>query len=127
MNRQTIITGIVLIVFSIIFGAFGAHALKELVSDEKLISFETGVRYQMYHGIAFMIIGILEGHYSVSKWGKRILLTGVLLFSVSIYLLSLQETISIQLTFLGPFTPVGGVLMIAGWVILLKNLLGQKT
>lgn len=126
MNKQSIIIGAFLVVISIVLGAFGAHALKQHLSPEKLISFETGVRYQMYHGLAFILIGIIEGKYLVSIWSRRALFVGVMLFSGSIYILSLQELIGIELKFLGPITPIGGLLMILGWGLMIKNLLDHK-
>lgn len=127
MNRKIVIAGIVLIVVAIILGAFGAHALKDLLLEAKLKSFETGVRYEMYHGLALLVLGLNADHFSFSlKLATTLILAGVLLFSVSIYFLSLQEPLQMSFKFLGPITPLGGVLMITGWTVLLVQLLKEK-
>lgn len=126
MNRTITFTGILLILIAIILGAFGAHALKESISMEKLVSYETGVRYQFYHGISLLIIGLNTDKFKFSLvWAYRIILIGVVLFSGSIYLLALQNLIG-SMKFLGPVTPLGGSLMIVGWVLILVGLLKTK-
>lgn len=116
MNRTIALTGTILLLISIVLGAFGAHALKELVKEEQLISFETGVRYQMIHGLALLVLGLNASRHSFQlKSIFRLLLIGVILFSVSIYFLSLQDVLEVKLKFLGPITPLGGLLMIVGW------------
>jgi uncharacterized membrane protein YgdD (TMEM256/DUF423 family) len=123
MNNKTVITGAILCVIGIVLGAFGAHALKSLISVERLQSFETGVRYQMYAGFAFLILGINTDRFQFSlKWIVRLLLIGIILFSGSIYGLALQEVFSVSLKFLGPITPLGGLLQIIGWLLLLYKL-----
>ncbi len=127
MNKRIVIVGIVLIVSAIILGAFGAHALKEILSETKLKSFETGVRYQMYHGLAFLILGLNEKSFSFSmKYIHIFLLMGVVFFSGSIYGLSMQELLGVSLKALGPITPLGGLMMIIGWVLLLVRIIKQK-
>ena len=127
MNKKIVISGILLIVVSIILGAFGAHALKEVLSEAKLRSFETGVRYQTYHGLALLVIGLNANQFKSSiVIVFRMLLIGVLLFSCSIYFLAIQESLGIELKFLGPVTPIGGLLMIIGWVIFLIQIIKEK-
>ena len=108
---------------AVIIGAFGAHALKELLSSNQLASFETGVRYQMYHGIVLLFIGISFDKIQNTPLISKLFISGTLLFSLSIYLLNLQEVLGTSLSFLGPITPIGGALLIAGWFILLLSLL----
>ena len=123
MNNKTIFVGALLCVIGIVLGAFGAHALKSLISVERLQSFETGVRYQMYTGFALLILGINTDRFQFSlKWIVRLLLIGIILFSGSIYGLALQEVFSVSLKFLGPITPLGGLLQIIGWLLLLYKL-----
>jgi uncharacterized membrane protein YgdD (TMEM256/DUF423 family) len=128
MERKWWIGGVILIVLSIILGAMGAHALKEVykLSPEQLSSFETGVRYQIYHGIAFLAMPLIYSKLQVSGRGVFfLLLFGVILFSGSIYGLTagnICHTESFK-KILGPITPIGGVLMIIGWVICLFQLL----
>ena len=119
MNNKVIRLGILLILVSIILGAFGAHGLKGKVSGERLLSFETGVRYMMYHGLAFLIIGFNFLNFQKLKWPIFFIIQGVLLFSCSIFLLATQEITGIDFSFLGPVTPIGGLFMIIGWIILL--------
>jgi uncharacterized membrane protein YgdD (TMEM256/DUF423 family) len=122
-----VITGVILITISILLGAFGAHGLKSLVSAEKIISFETGVRYQFYHGIGLLIIGLNADKFRFDlKWVHLSILIGVLFFSVSIYFLAIQEVLGVSLKFLGPITPIGGLFMIVGWCILLIKLFRDK-
>ncbi len=109
--------------FSVILGAFGAHALKEVLTDSQLNSFETAVRYQMYHGLALLILGFHAEQLPKFKLLSTLLITGTLLFSGSIYLLNIQEAIGISLSFLGPITPVGGLFLISGWALLLLSLI----
>jgi len=112
----------------VILGAFGAHALKEQLTPDRLASFETGVRYQMYHAIALLVVAILFAHLDqrllrITGWLFSI---GILLFSGSIYLLACRELIGLTTyKWLGPITPIGGTCLIIGWGILffvsLKN------
>lgn len=122
MNKQIAIISVLLIVLGIVLGAFGAHGLKEVVTPEKVASYEVGVRYQIYHGLALLILAL-----NASKMGGSLkvflilILAGVTLFSGSIYLLALNDILSADLSFLGPITPIGGVLMIMGWGVLLRQ------
>jgi len=98
MNRTIVFTGTILLMISIVLGAFGAHALKEVLKEEQLISFETGVRYQMIHGLGLLIIGLnADRHGFKLKAVYRLVLLGVLLFSVSIYFLALQDVLDVKL------------------------------
>ena len=100
----------------IIFGALAAHTLSNFLSPEKITSFQTGVKYQIFNSLFLLIISL-----NINKFNKRIsysfkLITiGILFFSFSIYALSLQEIINKDLSFLGPITPIGGLLIIIGW------------
>jgi uncharacterized membrane protein YgdD (TMEM256/DUF423 family) len=118
----------VFIVLSIVFGALGAHALEKVLSEEKLTSFEVGVKYQMYHGIALLaLIGLNTKLQIELKVCFRFLISGVLLFSGSLYVLSLQGLIGLKLGMVfGPLTPIGGLLMIAGWLVFLVKISKSK-
>lgn len=116
-----------MIVLAIVLGAFGAHGLKEHVTSEKLASFETGVKYQMYHGLALLALGLASNKFSFSLRSVSILLLlGTILFSVSIYFLTIQELLGVSMKFLGPITPIGGSLLIVAWMIFLVKLLRSK-
>ncbi|MCE3076702.1 DUF423 domain-containing protein [Chryseobacterium gwangjuense] len=120
MKTITLVFGAVYGMLSVILGAFGAHALKKILSVERLESFETGVRYQMYAAFFLLIIGyILKFETSSEKWTSILMIAGTFLFSVSIYFLSLQDYLGANLKFLGPITPLGGLLMILSWGMLI--------
>ncbi len=124
MNKKIVLTGAFLLALAIILGAFGAHGLKTIVSAEKVESFETGVRYQFYSAFSLLILGLNAGKFSFSLNPVYILLlTGTFFFSFSIYFLSLQEYWNTSLSFLGPVTPIGGVLMIAAWLVFAVKLM----
>ena len=108
---------------AVILGAFGAHALKEVLQPEQLTSFETGVRYQMFHALVLLMLA-LKGHSFHLKYEKQIVTffgLGILLFSFSIYLLNLQHLLGLQLRWLGPITPIGGTLLIIGWALMFAD------
>ena len=113
MKTITLVFGAVYGLLSVILGAFGAHALKKILSVEKLESFETGIRYQMYAAFFLIIVGyILKFDTSSQKWISILMIAGTMLFSFSIYGLSLQDYLGVNLKFLGPITPLGGLFMI---------------
>lgn len=127
MNKKIVVTGAILILISIVLGAFGAHALKEVLLPAELASFETGVRYQMYHGLALLVIGLNSNVIGFSLKSVYIMiLGGVILFSVSIYGLSLDTLVGMEFKFLGPITPLGGLLLIIGWSVLIVQLIKSK-
>ena len=120
MKNLTLIIGGIYGLLSVILGAFGAHAFKKILSVERLESFETGVRYQIYAAFFLLIVGyILKFETSSEKWISILMIAGAFLFSVSIYFLSFQEYWGINLKFLGPITPLGGLFMIISWGMLI--------
>lgn len=120
MKTITLVVGAVYGLVSVILGAFGAHAFKKILSVERLESFETGVRYQMYAAFFLLIVGyILKFESGTEKWISWLMIFGTLLFSVSIYFLSFQDYWGANLKFLGPITPLGGFLMIISWGMLI--------
>ena len=122
MNNKLISIAALLAFLAVTLGAFGAHTLNELLTTEKLNSFETGVRYQFYHSLALLIIGLNANKLNATALNVKFMLIGIVFFSFSIYLLSLQELIGINLSILGPITPFGGLLLMISWLILIfKN------
>ncbi|TCP25096.1 uncharacterized membrane protein YgdD (TMEM256/DUF423 family) [Tenacibaculum skagerrakense] len=106
---------------SIIFGAFGAHALKKKLTLEQLTSFETGVKYQMYHAIVLLVVGF---NFNQNLRNASLLfIIGTILFSFSIYGLVLSDAFGKKMKLLGPVTPIGGLCLLIGWVLLLINFL----
>lgn len=129
MEKKWIIAGLFLLITGIILGAFGAHALKELIAEERLISYETGVRYQLLNAVAFLIVPFIADRFQLTtKWSFRLLLTGLCFFSCSIYLLAMKDVWSLGsfTKVLGPITPIGGLLMIVGWTLLLLQVIRKK-
>jgi uncharacterized membrane protein YgdD (TMEM256/DUF423 family) len=131
--KTTLIWAALFGLFAVITGAFGAHSLKAMLSPEQLSSFETGVRYQMYHALLLVLIGVLQHSHKhrILLVARNLIISGIFLFSFSIYALNLQEIIGLKLKFLGPVTPLGGLLLITGWLCLLMFALkstqaGQK-
>ncbi|MEM0576030.1 DUF423 domain-containing protein [Flavobacterium polysaccharolyticum] len=124
MSKKVISTAALLGMIAIILGAFGAHALKKVLSTEELVTFETGVRYQMYHALFLLFIGLSS---CLSIKSQKIIyyltLSGVLLFSGSIYLLATNSLTSFDFKKIGFITPIGGVLLISAWVVLLFDFL----
>ncbi len=122
MTQQIIIaTGALFGMLSVIFGAFGAHALKKILSTEQLHSFEVGVKYQMYHAIVLLTIGLNSNTItSATYWCFTL---GVILFSFSIYGLVLSDAKGKKFWFLGPITPIGGLLLVIGWLLLVISVL----
>jgi uncharacterized membrane protein YgdD (TMEM256/DUF423 family) len=126
MNRNITLFAIFFIGSAILLGAFGAHALKSILTVEKLASFETGVRYQMYNGLALLIIGFCAKTISPTKVFVTLNILGTFLFSFSIYLLCLNQFIPIPKLVLVPLTPIGGGLLIVSWLILFVSIWKQK-
>ncbi|MFO7673563.1 MAG: DUF423 domain-containing protein [Lutibacter sp.] len=124
MTQFTLLFASILGGLAVVFGAFGAHALKKILSDEQLKSFETGVKYQMYHAIVLLIIGFnFKLETTSEKYMVYSFMLGVLLFSFSIYGLVISSAKNKKLTFLGPITPLGGLLLIIGWGLLFYSIL----
>ncbi len=120
MKTLTLIIGAFYGMLSIILGAFGAHAFKKILPPEKLESFETGVRYQMYAAFFLLVVGwILKFETKSENWISWLMILGTFFFSFSIYFLSFQQYWGVNLKFLGPITPIGGLLMIISWGMLI--------
>lgn len=127
MKNLTLIIGAVYGLVSVILGAFGAHALKKILSVEKLQSFEIGVKYQMYSALFLLIVGyILKFETPSEKWISILMIAGTFLFSVTIYLLAFSDVAAIPTKIIGPITPLGGLLMIISWAMLIFYFVKNK-
>jgi uncharacterized membrane protein YgdD (TMEM256/DUF423 family) len=105
---------------AIILGAFGAHLLKKKLSIEQLKSFETGVKYQIYHAIVLLVLGFeLKEDAVINKYIFLAFIIGTVLFSFSIYGLVLSSARNKKMRFLGPITPFGGLCLVIGWGLLM--------
>jgi uncharacterized membrane protein YgdD (TMEM256/DUF423 family) len=124
MSQFTLLFASILGGLAVIFGAFGAHALKKLLNEDQLKSFETGVKYQLYHAIVLLVIGFnLSLDTTLEKYMVYSFMIGIILFSFSIYGLVISSTNNKKLKFLGPITPLGGLLLVCGWILLCFSIL----
>jgi uncharacterized membrane protein YgdD (TMEM256/DUF423 family) len=120
MNHTAIIFGAIFGFLAIFLGAFGAHLLQKKLTKEQLQSFETGVKYQMYHAIVLLILGFqLNTEETINGYIIYSLIIGVVLFSFSIYGLVISSANNKKLKFLGPITPLGGLFLALGWGLLI--------
>ncbi len=109
-------------------GAFGAHGLKKILTDQYLATFETAVRYQFYHVFALLAVGLLFGSFpnNYLMWSGRLFIAGIVIFSGSLYLLTFLEAAGQHgFKWLGAITPLGGLSLIAGWVMLGMGLINK--
>jgi len=116
LYRNIAITGLFLTAATIAIGAFGAHGLKNLVDTDAVATFETGVRYQMYHALAIVLLGYVPGPNRLKRVVFLFFIIGIIFFSGSIYLLSLNNILPFDATKIGFITPIGGLFFITGWI-----------
>lgn len=123
MKTFLLIFGGILGGMAVLMGAFGAHALKKILDEDLLASFETGVRYQMYHALIILICGV---SFTFTQLSEQLMgwsfVLGVIFFSFSIYGLVLSSARGKKWKFLGPVTPLGGLLLLAGWILFTYNI-----
>lgn len=129
MNKKILMTAAILGILSIVLGAFGAHALKKLISPDMQQSFEIGVRYQIYHALFLLFVGTTS---LISEKAKKtihyLVISGVVLFSGSIYGLATNDLFTgFDFKTIGFITPIGGLCFILSWVILFVSLLKNKS
>lgn len=121
ISKETVLrTGIILSLLTVAFGAFGAHALSDiLIENERTDTFKTAIIYQMFHSIAIILTAILVDSYLIEKLriAFYLFVSGIVFFSGSLYILSITN-----IGLFGAITPIGGVLFIVGWVYLLLSL-----
>jgi uncharacterized membrane protein YgdD (TMEM256/DUF423 family) len=124
MTQIALIFGSLFGFTAVILGAFGAHLLKKKLTTDQLQSFETGVKYQMYHAIILLTLGFnLDDNNNLDTYIIYFFITGTLLFSFSIYGLVISSAKNKKLTFLGPITPLGGLFLVIGWGLLIYKFL----
>lgn len=121
MNTTIIIVGAIFGALSVILGAFGAHAFKKFMNEEQLKNYETGIKYQMYHAILLMVIGCNADLFQNAQIILILLSLGIFLFSFSIYGLTITSALNKKWKFLGPITPIGGLLLVSGWLSIIIN------
>jgi len=127
MDRKILLVAAVFGAIAIVLGAFGAHGLKSLISPESIAVFETGVKYQMYHALFLLFLGTTP---LVSQKAKNTILmlvvSGIVLFSGSVYFLACNVLFSFDFKKIGIITPIGGLLLILAWIVLFLHLIKQK-
>ena len=127
MERKITSVAALIGITAIILGAFGAHALKKQLSVEQLGSFETGVKYQMYHALFLLFLGMNTFlNEKVKKTVFQLVIFGVFFFSGSIYLLTTKAITGVDFKFIGIVTPIGGVLLMMAWSFLFWNVWRAK-
>ena len=122
--KKAKIFGVLFALISVIIGALNSHALKKILPGTAIESIEVSLRYMMYHGLSLIIISILP--LKEKKYVINFFIIGTLLFSFSILVLSFQSIVNINFSWLGPVTPIGGSLLIIGWILLLYSLIREK-
>ena len=127
MYKVYIRIGAILGAIAVLFGAFGAHYLKSILGDTAVTTFNTGVEYQFYHSLALLLTGLLISSTPSNglKWAGRLFIGGIILFSGSLYLLTiLKATGDVGLKSIGLITPLGGLLFVGGWICLAFGISG---
>lgn len=122
-NKNILIAGAISMALAVSLGAFGAHALKKVLSPEMLTIYHTGVEYHFYHALGLLLVGTLATKFDSKwiRWSGILLLAGIIIFSGSLYVLALSG-----IKAFGAITPVGGLSFIAGWICLAVGISQSK-
>ncbi|WP_350293116.1 DUF423 domain-containing protein [uncultured Croceitalea sp.] len=127
MNKTILITGLVFGLLAVVLGAFGAHGLKRIIGPDEINTFETGIKYQMYHALFLILLSMLP---NISNGARNtvfyLVFAGVVLFSGSIYFLATNTLTAFDFKKIGFITPIGGTLLIAAWGYLIFSVLTKK-
>ena len=122
--KKAKIFGTLFVLISVIFGALNTHFLKSILPKITIDSIDLSLRYMMYHGLGLLIISILP--LKEKRYIIYLFIIGTLLFSLSILILSFQSISNSNFGWLGPLTPIGGLLLIGGWILLLYSFIREK-
>ena len=122
--KKAKIFGTLFVLISVIFGAINTHYLESILPKIAINSIDVSLRYMIYHGLGLLIISILP--IKEKRYIINLFIVGTLLFSLSILILSFQSISKSNLGWLGPLTPMGGILLIGGWIILLYSFIREK-
>ncbi len=127
MNKTILITGLIIGLLAVLLGAFGAHGLKRFIGPNELNTFETGIKYQMYHALFLILLSMLP---DIANGTRNIVfylvVVGLILFSGSIYFLATNALTSFDFKKIGFITPIGGTLLIVAWAYLAFSFLTKK-
>lgn len=129
MQKKLFITGGVFALLSVVLGALAAHALRDKLEPRSLEGFNTAVKFMFYHALALLVFGLMAEKYAnkLFAWAGNLVITGTVLFSGSIYLLSTTAVSGLNIPKgFGLVTPLGGVLLIAGWALFILSILKHK-
>lgn len=129
VQKIGILTGSFFMLSGVILGAFGAHGLSKVLSEYHLAIFKTGVLYQFIHALGILVVMLYAQIFPLSKqsWLSALFFSiGIVFFSGSLYALAMQAYLMIDLKFLGPITPIGGLFFILGWLWFVKEIFFQK-
>ena len=120
MHKGYLVTAAFIGALSVALGAFGAHALKSILTEQSLNTYETAIRYQFYHVFALALTGVLYQSYpnKLLKAAGQLFIFGIIFFSGSLYLLTYGSTKGVSFRWAGPITPLGGVMLIIAWICL---------
>lgn len=122
-NQKILLSGAIFMALAVLLGAFGAHALKKILLPDMLAIYQTAVQYQFYHALGLLAVGTIGMHYPSKwiRWSGILLITGIILFSGSLYVLSLSG-----IKTFGAITPIGGVSFVLGWIFLAAGIVKNK-
>ena len=114
-SKPILVAGAAFMALAVLFGAFGAHALKTELSSEMMQVYKTGVEYQFYHALGLLLIGLIGFQINSKwlRWSGFLIVAGIILFSGSLYALSISG-----IKIFGAITPIGGLSFVAGWACL---------
>lgn len=123
LSKKSISTGLLFLAIAVLIGAFGAHGLKNFVTPEKLITFETGVRYQFYHSFGLVLLGIAHHLFEIKRFNVvfNSFFCGILLFSFNCYFYTLSN-----LKLFAMIVPTGGLLFVTGWIFFSMSFLKSR-
>ena len=118
--KKSLVIGTALLAIAVLIGAFGAHGLKNLVEADKLVTFETGVRYHFYHGFGIIILGLIQQNFQSLKLNVSLyaFFVGTLLFSFNCYFYVLSG-----MKIFAMIVPLGGLMFVLGWIVLMVKLI----
>ena len=127
--KNFLVIGAILGGAAVLIGAFGAHALKGHMSESNLATFETGSRYHFYHSLALLMVGLMSYriNHKYLRYAGICFIIGICFFSGSLYLLALKDGWGLESwSWLGPITPIGGMFLISGWILIIFSVLKSK-
>jgi uncharacterized membrane protein YgdD (TMEM256/DUF423 family) len=125
MHKGFLLAGCIFAALAVALGAFGAHSLKKILTEDLQITFETAVRYQLYHAFAMIVTGILYQRFpgKFTKWAGYSFAGGIVFFSGSLYVLCwLKVQHAVGTYSIGMLTPIGGLLFLVGWGLLVAGI-----